>query len=210
MHMPLCACVWLWVCVRVCGLVWWFLEAGYSSCLWFLSFSPLLLPVHWGLQPFDNTHFSHITNKGSITGLTNEMMARVHTCMQADRHTKRLITLTGVIISIFIIIHFPGGWFYLVGRMTIGTRWVMKRGRVDRQKKREREGGKERWRNKYCKREWEWGRKGDETSSPLSPMATEWVEGCVCPSDPLNPQFTAESCSTTIAVVTPNAQSFII
>lgn len=41
-------------------------------------------------------------------------------------------------------------------------------------------------------------------------MATEWVEGCGCPSGPVNQQLTAEFCSATIALVTPNAQSFNI
>lgn len=59
-------------------------------------------------------------------------------------------------------------------------------------------------------REWEWERKRDETSSPPSPMATEWVEGRGCPSGPVNQQLTAEFCSLTIALVTPNTQSFKI
>lgn len=82
--MWLMSCV---VCVCMCGLMWWFLEAGYSSCLWFLSFSPLLLPVHRGLQPFDNTHLSHITNKGSTAGLTNQINGL---CVEADKFTERL------------------------------------------------------------------------------------------------------------------------
>lgn len=59
-------------------------------------------------------------------------------------------------------------------------------------------------------RERGWGRKGDEISSPPSPMATEWVEGRGCPSGPVNQQFTAESCAATVALVTPDAQSFNI
>lgn len=57
------------------------------------------------------------------------------------------------------------------------------------------EGQREGKRDTTEEREWGWSRKGDETSPPPSPMATEWAEGRGCPSGPVNQQFTAESCS---------------
>lgn len=92
------------------------------------------------------------------------------------------------------------------------AQWLIKKRKGCQTEKEQKR--RERKRNKGMstvkEREWERERKRDETSSPPSPMVTEWVEGRGCPSGPVNQQHTAEFCSATIALVTPNTQSFKI
>lgn len=57
-----------------------------ASCLRSLSFSSLLLPVHWGLLPFDNTFQSHYKQgKYSWIAQLNDWVAtHVHAGIQTD------------------------------------------------------------------------------------------------------------------------------